>query len=423
MNFSILSGRNADWLQSDGRKDAWDCKNEGQRMKHIEEIWKGIDMEGTIHFLQKLLQVKSANPPGEEIEAARRVAAWMKRWGLEAEVISIQGKRANALGRLPGEGKKPPLLFSGHLDTVPPGESPWKFDPYSGKIVGDKIYGRGASDMKGGLVAMIAAAGALAKAKAPLAGDLLIGATADEEAGTLGARHLVESGAISRVSGVLIGEPSDLSVYIAEKGAFWLEIVTRGKTAHGAMPDLGINAILQMNKVLARLSRLKFEYRRHPLLGKPTLNIGTIVGGIKTNVVPDACKITIDIRTVPGQSHKTILKQVQDVLEELSKKDSTFQGEVRIVSDLPALETPPQDPLVKVALRASRAVTGQPQKPRGVMYYTDGVAFVPKLKIPMVICGPGKAGLAHQPDEYVEIPKVHAAARIYSQIAMEMLGS
>jgi succinyl-diaminopimelate desuccinylase len=365
--------------------------------------------------------VKSANPPGDEVEAAKLVVDWMQRMGLEAQVIPIEGKRANALARLPGIGSKPPLLFSGHLDTVPPGETPWKHDPYSGEIVEDKIYGRGASDMKGGLVAMIMAAGALCKSKLPLAGDLLIGATADEEAGTLGARHLVESGALNQVSGVLIGEPSELSVYIAEKGAFWLEVTTRGKTAHGAMPDLGINAILKMNKVLARLSRLRFEYQRHRLLGKPTLNIGTISGGIKTNVVPDACKITLDIRTVPGQSHHAILGQVEEILKEQRRLDADFQGEVQIINDRPPLETAPQDPLVKIALRASRAVTGQSQRPQGVMYYTDGVAFVPKLKIPMVICGPGKAGLAHQPDEYVEIPKVHASARIYAQVAWEVL--
>jgi len=390
-------------------------------MKDMERIWKEIDEKATVEFLQKLVQVKSANPPGEEIEAAKLVADWMKRMGLVAQVIPIEGRRANALGRLPGKGNKPPLLFSGHLDTVPPGEAPWKYDPYSGKIVEDRIYGRGASDMKGGLVAMIMAAGALVRAKASLAGDLLIGATADEEAGTLGARHLVESGAINKITGVLIGEPSDLGVYIAEKGAFWLELTTRGKTAHGAMPELGINAILQMNKILTRLPRLRFEYKRHPLLGKPTLNIGTIAGGIKTNVVPDGCKITVDIRTVPGQSHQAILGQVEMLLQELKKLDAQFQGEVGVINDRPPLETSPSYPLVKVALQASQTVTGQPQKPQGVMYYTDGVAFVPKLKIPMVICGPGKAGLAHQPDEYVEISKVHAAACIYAQIAWEML--
>lgn len=276
--------------------------------------------------------------------------------------------------------------------------------------------------MKGGLAAMIMAAGALLKARVSLKEDLLLGATADEESGTLGARHLAESGLISKVSGVLIGEPSDLSVYIAEKGAFWLELTTRGQTAHGAMPDLGINAILQMNKIVTGLSRLRFEYKRHRLLGKPTLNIGTIAGGIKTNVVPDGCKITVDIRTVPGQNHKAILKQVDNLLKELKKKDVDFQGEVGVINDRPALETSPRDHLVKVTLEASQAVTGRAQKPQGVMYYTDGVIFVPQLKIPMVICGPGKAGLAHQPDEYVEIPKVHAAARIYAQVAWEMLG-
>lgn len=389
----------------------------------IERVWREIDEKATVKFLQKFLQVKSANPPGEEVEAANLVADWMRRLGLEGRVIPIQDRRANALGRLAGKDKRAPLLFSGHLDTVPPGESPWKHEPYSGKIVGDRIYGRGASDMKAGLVAMVMAAGALARAKVPLAGDLLIAATADEEAGTLGARHLVQSGEIDKVTGVLIGEPSDLAVYIAEKGAFWLEVATRGKTAHGAMPELGINAILQMSKVLTRLPRLRFEYKRHPLLGKPTLNIGTISGGVKTNVVPDGCKITVDIRTVPGQNHKAILNQVGELLKGLRKSDPNFQGEVKIISDLPALETSPQDPLVKAALRASRRETGQTQKPRGVMYYTDGVAFVPELKIPMVICGPGKAGLAHQPDEYVEISKVHAAARIYAQIAWEMLGA
>ncbi len=389
----------------------------------IERVWRELDEKATVEFLQKFLQAKSANPPGEELEAANLVADWMRRLGLEGRVIPIQDRRANALGRLTGKGKKAPLLFSGHLDTVPPGESPWEHEPYSGQIVGDRIYGRGASDMKGGLVAMVTAAGALARAKVPLAGDLLIAATADEEAGTLGARHLVQSGEIDKVTGVLIGEPSDLAVYIAEKGAFWLEVATRGKTAHGAMPELGINAILQMSKILTRLPRLRFEYKRHPLLGKPTLNIGTISGGVKTNVVPDGCKITVDIRTVPGQNHKAILNQVGELLKGLSDSDPNFQGEVKIISDLPALETSPQDPLVKAALRASRRETGQTQKPRGVMYYTDGVAFVPELKIPMVICGPGKAGLAHQPDEYVEISKVHAAARIYAQIAWEMLGA
>jgi succinyl-diaminopimelate desuccinylase len=392
-------------------------------MKGIERIWKEIDEKRSVEFLQKLLQAKSANPPGEEIEAAKLVAGWMGKLGMEAELIPLGGKRANVLGRLPGKGNKPPLLFSGHLDTVPPGEATRKYDPYSGKIVGDRIYGRGASDMKGGLAGLIAAAGALAKAKVSLAGDLLIGATADEEAGTTGARHLVRSGRISDVSGVLIGEPSDLSVFIAEKEAFWLEITARGKTAHGAMPDLGVSAILQMNRILTRLDRLKFEYRKHPLLGKPTLNIGTISGGIKTNVVPDACKITVDIRTVPGQNHGAILKQIEELLEDLGVKDETFRAEVKIVSDLPPLETSPKDPLVKAALNASEAVTGQAQKAQGVMYYTDGVAFVPQLQIPMVICGPGKASLAHQPDEYVEISKVHAAARIYAQIAMDRLGT
>jgi succinyl-diaminopimelate desuccinylase len=119
-------------------------------MREVERIWQEIDERAAAEFLRKFLQLKSANPPGEEVEAARLVCNWMSRLGLEAEVILLQGKRVNPLGRLPGHGKKAPLLFSGHLDTVPPGETPWKHDPSSGEVSGDRIYGRGASDMKGG---------------------------------------------------------------------------------------------------------------------------------------------------------------------------------------------------------------------------------------------------------------------------------
>src|SRR5690606_21579479 len=151
----------------------------------------------------------------------------------------LGANRANVMAVLKGTGEKPALVFNGHLDVVPVGDTPWTYDPFGAVNVGGRLYGRGTSVMKGGLVAMVMAVEALKKAGATLKGDLIISGVADEETGALGAKAWVQAGGLQGVGAIVIGEPTNLEVYIAEKGAFWLEITTYGKTAHGSMPDLG----------------------------------------------------------------------------------------------------------------------------------------------------------------------------------------
>ncbi|SHI60532.1 M20 family metallopeptidase [Desulfofundulus thermosubterraneus] len=375
-----------------------------------------MDQGKIFDVLVKSIQINTVNPPGNEEPLALYLAEQMRRIGLEVMVESLEKNRANVVGVLKGRGDKPALLYNGHLDTVPTGGVGWEYDPLSGQIVGDRVYGRGAADMKSGLVAMIMAAGILKAAGVELAGDLIVAGTAGEEVDSVGAKRLLQSGVLNKVGAVIIGEPSNNNIYVAEKGALWLKITTYGKTAHGSMPEEGKNAILMMNTLINELQRYNFRFMEHPLLGKPSLNIGTISGGIKTNVVPDKCVLTVDIRTVPGMAHQEILRDIQDILEEQG-----LEAEVEIINDRPSVDTPMNHELVKMGEKVASQTLGREVAIEGVSYYTDAAVLIPPTKLPFFIFGPGEARLAHQPNEYIEISKLLEAISFYCNFAIEYL--
>lgn len=387
----------------------------------IDEIAPFIDEDELVKFTAESLRVNTVNPPGSERPLAELFAGKMEELGLEVRLCPIGEKRANVVGVLRGKGKGPALLYNGHLDTVPPGDVRWEYGPFSGEIVGNKIYGRGAADMKSGLAAMIMAAGALKKSKVELEGNLIIAATAGEETDSIGAKELLKEKEMSKVGAILIGEPSGNELYIAEKGALWLRVKALGKTAHGSMPEMGINAILHMKQFMEELCGYKFEYQEHELLGCPTMNIGTIRGGIKTNVVPDSCEITIDIRTVPGMSHSAIIEDFKAIIEKLKENIPELNMTIEVENDRPPVGTDKDHEFVKLAIKVGEGVFKKALVPKGVNYYTDGAVFVPEMNLPFLILGPGEAGLAHQPNEYVEIDKLLKAAEFYAAFAVEYL--
>jgi len=374
-----------------------------------------------VKFCQEIVRIKSVNPPGDELPAAEYVASVLKKIGLEVEVIKHSPTRASVLARLKGSRKKPALLYNGHLDTVPVGSEKWIHDPFEGVVSEGKIWGRGTADMKGGLVSLMVAAKALAEARGPLQGDLIIAATAGEEVDSLGATAIASRSDLGPVQAIVIPEPSYNDVYVAEKGAFWLEITTQGKTAHGSMPEMGRNAVIMMMALIHELEKMTFPYKEHPLLGGFSQSINTILGGVKTNVVPDQCVITVDMRTVPGQDHRSILKQVEELIASLSRRTPDFKASAKVTNDRAPVETSPNEPAVQTFADIVAEVAGERPVPKGVRYYTDAVAFVPVLKAPMIICGPGDAKLAHQPNEHVEISKLVQAARIYTLAAAKLL--
>jgi succinyl-diaminopimelate desuccinylase len=404
----------------DKKHDDFKSRNDINASMKTEMFTSARETE-VVKFCQELVRIKSINPPGDELQVAEYVASTLKKDGLEVELISHNTTRASVLARLKSSRKIPSLLFNGHLDTVPVGTEKWIHDPFEAEMAEGKIWGRGTADMKGGLAALMVAVKRLAEVQASLRGDLILAATAGEETDSLGATLIASRPDLGPVQAVLIPEPSYNDIFVAEKGALWLELSTQGKTAHGSMPEQGKNAIMMMVTLINELKNLVIPYQEHPLLGGFTQSVNTMTGGVKTNVVPDQCVASVDMRTVPGQDHLAILRQVEDLITDLSRHFPDFKASVGVTNDRPPLETPPNEPVVQSFMDVVAEVTGARPVPKGVRYYTDAVAFVPVLKAPMIVCGPGDARLAHQPDEYVEIPKLIEAAKIYTLAAMRLL--
>ena len=385
-------------------------------------ILTAIEQDRVVTLLQEMIQTKTVNQPGDEKPLAELLAKEMSSFGLQVQTVDLAENRANVIGILKGSGTKPALLFNGHLDTVPPGDVPWTYGPFSGELIDGKVYGRGSADMKGGLAAMIMAAKAIKKAAIPLQGDLIIAGTAGEETDSIGAFDYLNKGGLTGVGAIVIGEPSSCGINIAEKGAFWLEITTYGKTAHGAFPEHGVNAISAMHLFLRELFSYQFQYETSELLGEPTINIATIHGGVKTNVVPDKCTITIDMRTVPSMSHHQILQDFENIIAKLNKENSSFTATIQVLNNRPSVETAQDHPFVKLAEQVIGEEFKRTEKPKGVNFYTDAAVFLPATQLPAIFYGPGDAAMAHQPDEYVRVDSLIEATQFYAAIIEQYLG-
>lgn len=373
---------------------------------------------------QKLVRINTTNPPGNESPAIAVLEPLLRGAGFEATVVPyLDGAdRSHVVARLRGRGERPGLLFSGHVDVVPPGGVPWTVDPFGGEIREGRLYGRGSCDMKGGVAALVSAALGVARSGRPLAGDLVVALTSDEERFCLGAEALVREPLFEGLGSALVAEPTSLQLFIAEKGGVWVEAVFYGKTAHASMPQMGANAVGAMAEFLYRWEQ---EYRvdepLHPLLGAPTLNLGTVHGGVKINVIPDSCVAEIDMRTVPGVDHAAVIRRMEQLMAEVCGRRPGVRSELRLSSERAAVSSPADTALGQALATAVREIADVDPTPGGVPYCTEGCIWTPQLGIPMVICGPGAPGMAHQPDEYVETRELELAARIYARVAEELL--
>jgi len=371
----------------------------------------------TIELLKRLI---AAGPTADrgEVEAGRVLAEYFESNGLACRFDVWDEKRANVTVRAGSGGNRPPLLFAAHLDVVPPGEAAWQYPPFEPTEANGRIYGRGAADMKGGLVAAAVALVEVVKSAAALKGDILFTAVAGEETDSSGAIRFVDQYRADlggNLAGVVICEPTNFDVITAHRGIFWLQITTTGKTAHGSMPHLGVNAILKMNRLLDRLENFEIPHKPHPLLGGCSTSVNRIEGGKATNVIPDRCTIEVDIRTLPGQDHNAIIAEFHKLFAEVKADDPQFEANTTVLRSAQALETDPASPFVRSLLE----VTGI-DKTTSVGFTTDGPHFVP-LQAPIVIFGPGDPAVCHQPDEYIEIKAVEKARLYYKRIIERFL--
>ena len=363
-----------------------------------------------LDLARRLIRFDTVNPPGNEKPCARFVGEILEDAGFQVREQEFAPGRSNLAALWQGHPRRQVLCFSGHLDTVPPGRAPWKRDPLIPETEGDKLYGRGASDMKSGVAAMIVAALGIAATK-PQGGGLALVFTAGEETGCLGARHLGGwEGLPGNVGALVVGEPTSNYPVVGHKGALWMEGVARGVAAHGSMPEKGVNAVYKAARAVTRLEAFSFPDPPHPVLGRPTLNVGTFSGGVNINSVPDEALVGIDVRTVPGQSHEGI----REALASLVGEDM----ELSFLVSAGPLWTDPEHPWIQEAGSMAASVLGEPLEPRSVPYFTDASELVSLLGgPPALVLGPGEASMAHQTDEYCLVSRLEQAVEIYSRIA------
>ena len=366
-------------------------------------------------LLQKLVQADTTLQKGE-LAAAEIIRAEFGHSGIESEIDNWDQNRANITTQIKSSGEKKSLLFVCHLDVVAPGQANWKYPPFSGVEIDGKIHGRGSTDMKGGTAAAVTAICEIVDRSVKLKGDIIFAATAGEEIDSCGVRRFVKNfDGRTELCGVIVPEPTDCEVVTAHRGMLWLEVTTRGKSAHGSAPQLGVNAIASMKAVLDELENYEVRFQPHQLLGEPSMSVNTIEGGTALNVVPDKCSMGIDIRTVPSQSHREIIDDLQQIVEKLKAEDSQFEGEVSVLREVGALETDSGCAFVgDFCTAVGRGRT------RAVGFTTDGPYFAP-FGAPVVIFGPGKPELCHKPDEYIDISDVEKAVGYYKNVILKFL--
>jgi succinyl-diaminopimelate desuccinylase len=387
-----------------------------------------MDQQFAINSLKEILRIKSVNPPGNEEPVAKKIKELLDQYGIETELVPHSEGRANLIAYLRGtnhnETPRRVLGLSGHMDVVPTGDVKWKYDPFGAEEVDGKIYARGASDMKSGLMSCVMAMIALKEENIQLNGDIKLLASVGEEVGAVGAKQLVDEGYVSDLSAMIIAEPKDSEIVVSHKGAFWTQITCYGKTAHGSQPHNGINALLHIHEIISGILSHEFQlkYEPDPLLGEPTYSINVIEGGSNTNVVPDRCSVNIDFRTVPSQSHSEILDQLNKVIEKAKEKYPDLNAEIKILNDLAPLITSKDDPFVQLVQQVCQDALGEKKEPKGMSGYTDASQFMNAPNdFPILVWSTIGGETVHQPDEYVEIDKYLKGIEIFKAIAQRYL--
>ncbi len=375
------------------------------------------------HLIGDLVKIESINPDlveggSGEGEIARFVADYLTRAGLQSSFRECAPPstnklcRANAVGILKGQGGGRSLMFNGHLDTV--GVAGMR-EPFSARVEGGRLYGRGSQDMKGGIAAALLAVEALARG-ARLKGDVVFAGVADEEYESKGTRALL--GEI-RADAAVVMEPTALEVVIAHKGFVWAEVSTLGRAAHGSRPKEGLDAIAFMGRVLEGIERLgdKLSARRHPLLGPGSVHAATISGGQELSSYPAECRLRIERRLLPGEDAQTFESELKEILTRLSGVDKNFRAEVQMGYSAEALETPRDASIVHTLMRAANKIIGPRVKLGAQSYWTDA-ALLSRAGTPSVLFGPGGSGL-HSAEEFVLIEDVAQSTEVLVECARE----
>lgn len=380
----------------------------------IAGIMAHMSDQDVIALTRSLLRFDTVNPPGRERDCARHIGAMLQAWGFRIDYHEFAEARTSVIARAGGSGSRLPLCLTGHIDVVPLGTRKWTRDPFNGETDGDRLYGRGSSDMKGGIAAILLAARSVASRLSGTPGVVLV-LTAAEEGGCIGSQHLARTRLLGKAGAMIVGEPTANYPYVGHKGSLKFYARFRGVAAHGSMPELGENAIYKAARAVAKLESFDFGVPPHPVMGGPTMNVGTFQGGNAVNSVPDAASVGVDIRTVAGMDHAALRAKLQASLGE--------EAELDLFSDMNAVWTAPENEWVQRVFEICKRRLGAPPEPRAASYNTDaGNLLKAYAGAPAVVLGPGEPQLAHQTDEYCSMERVRECVAIYEEIIRDWCG-
>lgn len=361
-------------------------------------------------LLQHLVAIDSINPdlvPGGagEREIAHFVANWLDRAGVEVTLDEPVPGRPSVIGIVRGTGGGRSLLLNAHMDTVSINGMQRPHEPV---IEGNRLYGRGAYDMKGGLAAIMVAT-AQAK-KLPIRGDVILTAVADEEYASLGTQSIVKQW---HADAAIVTEPTALRLCVAHRGFIWLEITTQGKAAHGGRPELGCDAIVKMGHILLGLERLDRSLRAvpsHHLLGSGSLHASLIEGGQELSSYPASCTLQVERRTIPGETSEQVETEIRALLEEIRRADPAFLASVKTTFVREPFEVAENTLIVRTLSTQGEALLGSAPEIVGDPMWMDA-ALLAAAGIPTVVFGPGGAG-AHATIEWVDLEQVQQCSDV-----------
>jgi len=397
-----------------------------------------IDADEVVELTRALICIPSVHRPGDpdanESRVAAFVEAWLRREGFGVEVQAVAPGRPNVIGWI---GEKAPgrhsLLLEGHTDVVTEGDpADWTWPPFAAEMVDGRIYGRGAADMKSGLAAAMVAGAAFIRAGITPRGKLVVGALVDEEDGMIGVRHLVDSAIGRELDAAIICEPEENELCLEQRGVVWARFRVRGKMAHGAMPEAGINPISCLGVILREAPALERRLRRvcersrylRPPTVTPTVIQGPArgVGVPQSNVIPAVAELVLDVRLTPGIDADGMRTELEAVCRKAEGAYPGVKVEWEAINSFRlATRVDKSEELVQAMIGGVKAGAGRSPRYGGVPGSTDGTILRMELGIPIVTCGPGNRLIPHQVNEYVDAAEIVEAARIYVASALNYL--
>ncbi len=375
-------------------------------------------MTGVVELLRELVSINSVNPdlvPGAvgEVEIAAFCAHWLEAQGFEVHRLEERKGRPSIVGIAKGRGGGRSLMFNGHIDTVT--LAGYDGDPLQPKVEDGKVFGRGSFDMKSGVAAMMVAAAKAAKQG--LSGDILVACVADEEYASIGtaevARHFKAQGAI-------VTEPSHLELTLAHKGFVWFDVIVEGRAAHGSRPDIGIDAIAKAGHFLVALEAHGLKLlagKGHPALRTGSVHASIVKGGEELSSYPASCRISIERRTIPGETGDSVEGELTAILEALARAVPDFRYSLERGLERVPFEAKIDEPIVACVRKHATEALGRAPKIRGEPFWTD-CAILQEAGIPSLLFGADGAG-AHAATEWASIESLETLAHVLERTAVE----